>query len=354
MSLVMGIVGLPNVGKSSLFNALIKGEAIVENRPFSTIEPNLGVVNIPDIRLEKLSELVKPKKTTYSVVKFLDIAGLIKGASKGEGLGNKFLENIRTVDAICLVVRAFDDKNILSVNSYVDPVFEMEIVLCELIYSDLEMVENILKKLKSNDCKVALLNKIKCHFQNNKLLTEFYLTEDEKEMLKIYSFLTNKPLIVVANVDDSESSKKYVNQIRSKTDQMGVRFFEMNIKLENELSFLSLEEKKEFLDSIGRKDSAIDQFISLSFKTLNLSTFFTVGEKEVRSWTFKNNSLAPDCAGLIHSDIQRGFIKAKVVKYEDFIEEGNFGSLKKKGKISVEGRNYVVQDGDIILFEFNI
>lgn len=354
MSLVIGIVGLPNVGKSSLFNALTKGNALVENRPFATIEPNLGIVKLLDPRVTYISKIVNPEATTYSIVKFLDIAGLVKGASKGEGLGNKFLEHIRSVNAICLVVRAFDDSTVLSVNNITDPIFEAEIVLCELIYSDLEMVDNILRKLKSNDSKIALLKRIKEHLENNKLVKNLELSEEEKEELKIYSFLTNKEIILLANTDDSESSKKYLAKVKEYANTINASYLELNIKLENEISELSEEEQKEFLESLGREKSCLDDLIALAFKALRLRTFFTVGKKEVRSWTFKENSYAPECAGLIHSDIERGFIKAKVIKYEDFLDCSDLKLLKQKGKISLEGKKYLMQDGDIVEFEFNI
>lgn len=350
----MGILGLPNVGKSSLFNALTREDILVDNRPFSTIEPNLGVVKLPDHRLDALTKLIKPKKTVNSVVKFLDIAGLVKGASQGAGLGNKFLENIRSVDAICLVVRAFEDNSVISVNSSVDPVFEAEIVLCELIYSDLFMVENIMKKLKSNDPKNALLEKIRNHFRENKLLREFNLSVEERNQLKIYSFLTNKPLMILANTDDSEKSKEYLEDIKEYAKNRKATFLDLNVKFENEINSLTEEEQKEFLESLGRQESGLDKFISVSFAQLNLKTFFTAGEKEVRSWTFKANSTAPECAGLIHSDIQKGFIKVEVVKYEDFIECGGYKNARQQGKLSLEGKTYIMQDGDIVDFKFNV
>lgn len=356
MSLVMGIVGLPNVGKSSLFNALTKGDALVENRPFATIDPNLGVVKLVDDRLYKLSAIVKPQKITHSVVKFLDIAGLVKGASKGEGLGNKFLENIRGVDAICLVVRAFNNKEVFSVveSETADPVFEAQIVLCELIYSDLEMVENILRKLKSNDPRVELLNRLKDHLSENKLVLNFEFTEKERELLKIYSFLTDKPMIVLANTDDSPESVELLKGIEAYSKEIKASFLDMNIKLENEISFLSEEEQIEFLASVSRTETCLKKLISLTFKKLGLSTFFTAGVKEVRSWTFRIGSNAAECAGLIHTDIEKGFIKAKVAKYEDFLEFSDFKTLKKEGKLAIEGKNYLMQDGDVVLFEFNV
>lgn len=277
--MVMGIVGLPNVGKSSLFNALTKGDALVENRPFATIEPNLGVVKLLDPRLDNLASIAKPQKVIHSIVQFLDIAGLVKGASEGEGLGNKFLENIRGVDAICLVIRAFEDSDVFSVNSSIDPVFEAEIVLCELIYSDLAMVERVIKKLKSNDPKLVTLNKLKEHLQQNKLILNYEFSDSEREDLKIYSFLTNKPLLILANVDDSENNP-YSPKIKAYAESLNASYLEMNIKLENELTMLSDEEREELL---GTKDTCLNKLIALAFKKLRLSTFFTVGPKEVRS-----------------------------------------------------------------------
>ncbi|AEG73830.1 GTP-binding and nucleic acid-binding protein YchF [Mycoplasma haemofelis Ohio2] len=354
MSLTMGIVGLPNVGKSSLFNALTNGNALVENRPFATIEPNLGIVKLLDPRIVKLSEIVNPERTVYSTVKFLDIAGLVKGASHGEGLGNKFLENIRSVDAICLVVRAFEDSSVLSVNSVVDPVFEAEIVLCELVYADLDMVDNILRKLKSNDPKQDVLKRMKAHLSDNKLLKNFPLTPDEKEELKIYSFLTSKSIIILANTDDSKESEIYLEKIRSYSQSIESSFLSLNIKLENEVNALSEEDRAEFFAMTNRTQSGLDELISKAFKVLNLKTFFTVGKKEVRSWTFRNGSYAPQCAGIIHSDMERGFIKAKIIKYDDFLEFKDQKILKQEGKVSLEGKKYLMEDGDIVEFEFNI
>lgn len=356
MSLIMGIVGLPNVGKSSLFNALTKGNALIENRPFATIEPNLGMVQLMDERLDALAKLIQPDKVVHSLVKFLDIAGLVKGASEGEGLGNKFLSHIREVDAICLVVRAFNDREIFSVveKEAVDPVFEAEIVLCELIYADLEMVENILKKIKSNDGKVDVLNRLRSHLQENKLVLNFPFTEQERKDLKIYSFLTNKPMMILANTDDGDDSKKMLETIEVYATKINASFLSMNIKLEEEICRLSEEEQKEFLQLVGREGSCLNILVDLAFKKLGLNMFFTAGKQEVRSWTFRSGSTAATCAGLIHSDMEKGFIKARVIKCEDYLKFRDIVTLKKHGKIFYEGRDYLVQDGDVIHFQFNV
>lgn len=285
MSLVMGIVGLPNVGKSSLFNALTKGNALIENRPFATIEPNLGVVRLMDERLDNLQKIVQPDRVVHSLVKFLDIAGLVKGASEGEGLGNKFLSHIREVDAICLVVRAFNDKEVFSVveNEGADPVFEAEIVLCELIYADLEMVENILRKIKSNDPKVDVLNRLRSHLQENKLILNFPFTDKESYDLRVYSFLTNKPMIVLANTDDTNDSQKMLGGIREYAGKINASFMDMNIKLEEEIGRLSQDEQRELLECLGRKSTCLNQLVDLAFRKLGLSIFFTAGKQEVRS-----------------------------------------------------------------------
>lgn len=351
---MMGIVGLPNVGKSSLFNALTQGDALIENRPFSTIDPNIGVVKLMDERLYLIADCIKPQKTTPSFVKFLDIAGLVKGAYKGEGLGNKFLENIRSVDAICLVVRAFNDSEIFSVleNKKADPVFEAEIILCELIYSDLEMVNNVLKKLKSNDPKIEVLSRLKKHLEDNNLVFNFSFTDEEKQVLKIYSFLTDKSIILLANTDDSAESKHLVEEARNYAKSIGASFLDMNIKFEQELSLLNEADREEFLESTGKRDSCLNLLVKESFFKLGLKVFFTAGVTEVKSWMCRINLNAAQCAGLIHSDIEKGFIKAKVIKYGDFEVYKNFADIKKLGKIHYEGRNYIVEDGDIINFEF--
>ncbi|XP_032746462.1 ribosome-binding ATPase YchF-like [Rattus rattus] len=285
MSLIIGIVGLPNVGKSSLFNALTKSDAVVDNRPFSTINPNLGVVKLMDDRIDSLAKLVNPKTVTHATVKFLDIAGLVKGASQGAGLGNKFLENIRGVDEICLVVRAFRNDNLISVleGTNTDPIFEAEIVLCELIYADLDMVNNVMKKLKSNDPKMELLSRLKVHLEENNPVVNFFFADGEREMLKIYSFLTDKPMVLVANTDDSDDSKKLLKHVEEYAKKLGVSYIDVNIKLEGEIDQLPEKDMKELLEAMGRDGTCLNNLVRLTFGKLKLGTFFTVGEKEVRA-----------------------------------------------------------------------
>ena len=332
MSLKAGIVGLPNVGKSTLFNAITKQNILSANYPFATIEPNLGTVFVNDKRLEKLNEIFKPKSLVPTSYEFIDIAGLVKGAADGEGLGNKFLSHIREVDAICEVVRCFEDNNIIHVNSIVNPLSDVEIINLELSLADLAIITNRLakmsKKVKTEKNKSDLLEYetlIKCeeNLKNNISIRNIFLTEEEKLSIKSYNFLTMKPIIYLA-------------------------------KLEEELKDLEEQEKEEMLLAVNMKKSALDNLIISTYEILNLATFFTVGKDEVKAWTYKKGMTAKECAGLIHSDIQKGFIKAEIYNYKDLMEYPDETMLKEKGKIRIEGKDYIMQDGDICFFKFNV
>lgn len=352
MSLKIGIVGLPNVGKSSLFNALTNNDVLVANYPFATIEPNLGTVKLLDPRIDKLTEIVNPKKVTYSTIDFLDIAGLVKGASKGEGLGNKFLEHIRSVNLICLVVRCFENKEIISVNQTIDPIFDAEIIIWELIYADIETINKTIKKLKSNDPLIGLLEKIRNHLETGKMINTLNLSDEDKQKIKNYHFLTNKLLFFLANISDGNSHVENLQKLEKYAQDMNIDLLSMNIQVELEISKLPLSEQKEYLSALNIDMTALSKLISFSFKKLGLKTFFTVGVEEVRSWTFKEGNTVQQCAGLIHTDLEKGFIKAKVTKYLDFINLPNFKDLQEAGKVMIEGKNYLTEDGDILKIEF--
>lgn len=367
MGLKAGIVGLPNVGKSTLFNAITNSKVEAANYPFATINPNVGTVMVPDERVEELVKIFHPKKTIYTTFEFFDIAGLVKGASKGEGLGNKFLANIRECDAIIEVVRCFDSNEIVHVENTVDPIRDIEIINLELILADLETATNRLGKIEnkariSKDkealLEVNLLTKIKETLQNEKPIRSLSFNEDEKKILKNFGFLTIKPIIYVANVADSSLANidedKYFNAVKSYANKENAQVLPISCEIEAELSTYSKEEKKEFLTTLGIKQSGLDQLIKAAYKLLDLSTFFTVGEDEVRAWTFKNGMLAPDCAGIIHTDFKKGFIKAEVYTYDDIAKFGSEAALKEAGKIRVEGKDYVAKDGDIFFFRFNV
>lgn len=366
MSLTAGIVGLPNVGKSTLFNAITKAGALAANYPFATIDPNVGVVEVPDERLKKLTELVEPKKTVPTTFEFTDIAGIVKGASKGEGLGNKFLSHIREVDAICQVVRCFEDENITHVAGKVDPIADIEVINLELALADLESVakryEKVSKVAKQKDkdalIEEAILAKIKEALENGKPARSVELSDDEKKVIKGLNLLTIKPMLYVANVSEDEildiDNNEYVQKVREYADAEGSKVITICAKIEEEISQLDDEEKAMFLEELGIKESGLDQLIRASYDLLGLATYFTAGVQEVRAWTFRKGMKAPECAGIIHSDFERGFIRAETVSYDDLIEAGSMQAAKEAGKVRLEGKDYVVQDGDIMLFRFNV
>lgn len=366
MSLRAGIVGLPNVGKSTLFNAITNQKILAANYPFATIEPNVGVVIVPDKRLEFLNELYKPKSLVPTSFEFTDIAGLVKGAASGEGLGNKFLSHIREVDAIVEVVRCFENGNITHVEGAVDPIRDIEIIGLELIFADLEIIENRLnrigKKAKmSNDKEtkkeVELLEKIKATLLDNKPVRSLELNEEEVKILKPFCLLTQKPIIYVANINEDEISKednKYVKSVKEYASREGSEVIVVCAKIEEELSELNNEDKKEFLNDLGITESGLDKLVRATYDLLGLSTYFTSGVDEVRAWTFKKGMKAPACAGIIHTDFERGFIKAEVMSFDDLKELGSEIKVKEAGKLRLEGKEYLMQDGDICLFRFNV
>ena len=365
MSLTAGIVGLPNVGKSTLFNAITKKHILAANYPFATIEPNVGVVTVPDYRLDFLNNLYKPKSLVPTTFEFTDIAGLVKGASAGEGLGNKFLSHIREVDAICEVVRCFIDDNIIHVENDINPIRDIEIINLELIMADLDVVVNRLSKIgkkakmsKDKDAlkEVNLLIKAKNWLESNKALRTLELTEEEKIIIKPFNFLTIKPIIYIANVseDDLANHNKYVYDVISYAEKEGSRVICVCAKIEEELCDLDNNEKKELLSGLGIKESGLDQLIKATYELLGLKTFFTAGTDEVRAWTFSDGMKAPDCAGIIHTDFKRGFIKAEIMSYSDLEKYKDEKIVKENGKVRLEGKDYLMQDGDICYFRFNV
>ena len=366
MSLTAGIVGLPNVGKSTLFNAITKKHILAANYPFATIEPNVGVVMIPDYRLDFLNELYKPKSLVPTTFEFTDIAGLVKGASNGEGLGNKFLSHIREVDAICEVVRCFDDTNIIHVENEIDPIRDIEIIAVELILADLDIVDNRLSKIekkakmskdKESLKEVELLYKLKECLESNKAVRTIELDEDERLIMKPYNLLTAKPIIYVANLSEEEISNKnndYLKRVIEYAKKEGAKVINVCAKIEEELCDLSDEEKKELLSELGVESSGLDKLIQATYSLLGLKTFFTSGTDEVRAWTFTTGMKAPDCAGIIHTDFKRGFIRAEVMSFEDLEKYKDEKIVKEKGKVRLEGKEYLMQDGDICYFRFNV
>lgn len=365
MSLTAGIVGLPNVGKSTLFNAITKAGALAANFPFATIEPNVGVVEVKDERLDKIVEIVKPRSVVPTSFSFTDIAGLVKGASKGEGLGNQFLSHIRDVDAICQVVRCFDDENIIHVDGTVNPISDIEVINLELILADLEVVEKRLPKIeKKAQLKVDtesvyeynILKKLHEAFLNNIPARLVDLSAEEKFFIKNYQFLTMKPMLYVANVseDDIATGNKYVELVKEFASKEGSKVVIISAKIEEELSMLEEEDRKMFLEDLGVTESGLDKLVKEAYSLLGLCTFFTAGEKECRAWTFRKGMLAPQCAGVIHSDFERGFIRAETYAYDDLVEYGTPLKVKEAGKVRLEGKEYEVKDGDIMLFRFNV
>lgn len=366
MSLKAGIVGLPNVGKSTLFNAITKQNILAANYPFATIEPNVGTVIVPDARVDYLTSLYNPKRSIPTTFEFTDIAGLVKGASSGEGLGNKFLSHIREVDAIVEVVRCFIDPNITHVTGKVDPVSDIEIINIELVLADLEVVNNRIGKVEKKAgstkdkllmAEVEVLNKCKNNLEANIPLRRISFSEDELKLLKNFNFLTIKPIIYVANVSEDDiavGDNEYSLAVKNYAEAEGSGVIVMCTKLEADLAGLEDDERKEFLESVGIKNSGLDKLIFASYNLLGLKTFFTVGTDEVRAWTFKSGMKAPECAGIIHSDMMRGFIRAEVMSYDDLVEYGTELKVKEAGKLRIEGKDYVMQDGDICYFRFNV
>ena len=361
----IGIVGLPNVGKSTMFNSITKAGAECANYPFCTIEPNVGIVAVPDERLDKLSEMYNPKKTTHAVIEFVDIAGLVKGASKGEGLGNKFLSHIREVDAIAEVVRCFENSNIVHVDGNINPQRDIETINLELIFADIETVdkrlqkaEKMLKAEKKYKIEIDALNKIKALLEDGKPARNVELTDEEKETVKDLFLLTSKPIIYIANVEEEQlpniENDENVKKVKEIAKQENTKCIPLCAKIEEELSELDDNDKKEMLEALGLKESGLDTVIRESYDLLGLMSFLTAGEPEVRAWTIKKGTKAPEAAGKIHSDIQRGFIKAEIVSYDDLIREGGMVAAKEKGLVRSEGKDYIMQDGDIVLFKFNV
>lgn len=364
----LGIVGLPNVGKSTLFNSLTKAGAESANYPFCTIDPNVGVVTVPDKRLEALGEMYHTKKIIPAAIEFVDIAGLVKGASKGEGLGNQFLANIREVDAIVHVVRCFEDSNIVHVDGSVNPLRDIETINLELIFSDLEILERRIAKTaklarndKSAAKELALLEKIKAHLEEGKLAKTFAGADDEEEeaWLSGYNLLTYKPVIYAANVAEDEladdgAANSGVQAVREYAKGEQSEVFVVCAQIEQEIAELEDDEKKMFLEDLGLSESGLEKLIKASYRLLGLISYLTAGEPEVRAWTITEGTKAPQAAGKIHSDFERGFIRAEVVAYDDLMECGSHGAAKEKGLIRLEGKDYVVKDGDIMLFRFNV
>lgn len=366
MGLTAGIVGLPNVGKSTLFNAITKKNILAANYPFATIEPNVGVVIVPDKRLDFLNKLYKPKSLVPTTFEFTDIAGLVKGAANGEGLGNKFLSHIREVDAICEVVRCFENDNIIHVENNIDPLRDIDIINIELVLSDLEIIDNRISKIgkKASMSKdkevikeVELLNKIKNCLLKNDPVRNLDLTDDEMKIIKPYNLLTLKPIIYIANVSESDlnsSSNKYVEMVQNYARKDNSRVIIVCAQVESELSELDEEDKRALLKELGVNESGLDKLIKETYSLLGLKTYFTAGVDEVRAWTFKDGMKAPECAGIIHTDFERGFIKAEIMSYEDLETYGNEKNVKDNGKMRLEGKDYIMQDGDICYFRFNV
>lgn len=361
----LGIVGLPNVGKSTLFNSLTKAGAESANYPFCTIDPNVGVVAVPDKRLKLLGDFYHSKKVTPAVIEFVDIAGLVKGASKGEGLGNQFLANIREVDAILHVVRCFEDTNVIHVDGSVDPIRDIETINLELIFADLEVLERRMAKVgrtrqmdKAAAKEYTLLEKIKKHLEDGHLAKTLELEDDDEvAMIKEYNLLTAKPVIYAANVAEDDlagEDNDLVKKVREYAEAEGSEVFSICAQIEEEISELDDDEKKMFLEDLGIEESGLDKLITASYRLLGLMSFLTAGEDETRAWTIKIGTKAPQAAGKIHTDFERGFIKAEVVNYQNLLDCGSYAGAREKGLVRMEGKEYVVQDGDVILFRFNV
>lgn len=365
MALTAGIVGLPNVGKSTLFNAITKAGALAANYPFATIDPNVGIVEVPDSRLFKLEEMVQPKKTIPTTFEFTDIAGIVKGASKGEGLGNKFLSHIREVDAICQVVRAFDDENVTHVSGRVNPLDDIEVINMELVLADLESVDKRLPKIekmarqkdKTAEMELRILTRIKEALEDGKPVRSIDFNEDDQKWVNQAQLLTSKKMLYIANVGEDEIGDKdndKVKTIREYAEKEDSEVIVISAKIEEEIATLDDEDKKMFLEDLGIEEPGLDRLIRTTYDLLGLSTYFTAGVQEVRAWTFRQGMTAPQCAGIIHTDFERGFIRAEVTSYEDYVEHGGENGAKEAGKQRLEGKEYIMKDGDIVHFRFNV
>lgn len=365
MALTAGIVGLPNVGKSTLFNAITKAGALAANYPFATIDPNVGIVEVPDTRLNKLTEMVEPKKTIPTTFEFTDIAGIVKGASKGEGLGNKFLSHIREVDAICQVVRAFDDENVTHVAGRVNPLDDIEVINMELVLADLESVEKRLPRIekmarqkdKTAEMEFRILSRIKEALEEGNPVRSLDFNEEDQKYVNQAQLLTSKKMLYIANVgedeigDDENDKVKTIREYAAKEDS---EVIVISAKIEEEIATLDDEDKEMFLEDLGIEEPGLDRLIRTTYDLLGLSTYFTAGVQEVRAWTFRQGMTAPQCAGIIHTDFERGLISAEVTSYDDYVEHGGEQGAKEAGKQRLEGKDYIMQDGDIVHFRFNV
>ncbi len=363
MALHCGIVGLPNVGKSTLFNALTKATIAAENYPFCTIDPNVGVVPVPDPRMDELAEIVDPERVLPTTIEFVDIAGLVAGASKGEGLGNQFLGNIRETDAIVHVVRCFEDENVVHVAGKIDPLSDIEVINTELALADMSTIEKALQRAtkasKSGDkdelAKKKVLEKVFSHLDEGKLVRSLDLTEDETKLIKEYCLITIKPTLYIANVqDDGFENNPLLDKVKEFSSKEGANVVAVCAAIEAEIVQLDEEEKQEFLDDLGLEEPGLDRVVRAAYQLLNLATYFTAGVKEVRAWTIPVNATAPQAAGVIHTDFEKGFIRAEIVSYQDFVDNKGEQGAKDAGKWRLEGKDYNVQDGDVVHFRFNV
>ncbi len=363
MALHCGIVGLPNVGKSSLFNALTKATIAAENYPFCTIDPNVGVVPVPDYRLDKLAEIVKPQRVLPTTIEFVDIAGLVAGASKGEGLGNQFLGNIRETDAIAHVVRCFDDDNVVHVAGKVDPIHDIEVINTELALADMATIEKAIQRVNKNAksgnkeeiAKKQILEKVATHLDTGEPVRTLNLSDDEKKIIREYCLITIKPTLYIANVqDDGFENNPMLDQVKALAEKEGADVVAICAAIEAEIVQLEDDEKKEFLEDLGLEEPGLNRVVRAAYKLLNLSTYFTAGVKEVRAWTIPTHATAPQAAGVIHSDFEKGFIRAEVIAYEDFVHHNGEQGAKEAGKWRLEGKDYLMEDGDVVHFRFNV